>query len=84
MEFLFGMLTMYLIVGLLLCLSDEYGGGVELFDGWVTTALCLPEIIIFRGARFIWIKIIHRGQKQIWKRENGKMVSYWVEKDGEE
>lgn len=79
MEFLLGMLTMYLIVGILLCLPVKYGG-IELFDSWLTTVLCLPEIIICGVIRFVWVDVIHRGYKQMYKRENGKTVSYWVKK----
>ena len=71
MEFLLGMLTMYLIVGLMLCLPTKYGGS-EFFDGWVIIVLCLPEIIIFGIVRFVWVKVIHRGQKQMCKREKRK------------
>lgn len=79
MEFLLGMLIMYLIVGLLLCLPLKYGG-IELFDGWLSTVLCLPEVIVVGIWRFIWVKVIHRDQKQVYKRVNGKKVSYWVKK----
>lgn len=79
MEFVLGMITMYLIVGILLCIPAKHGG-IELFDGWVVTILCLPEIVIFGIVRFVWVKVIHAGKKPIYKRENGKMVTRWVKK----
>jgi hypothetical protein len=66
---------------LLLLLDGK--GGIELFDGWLVNILCLRELIVAIIAQFVWIKIIHRGQKQVAKRENGKMVTYWVKKDSE-
>lgn len=80
--FLLGMLTMYLIIGLLLLLLDGKGG-IELFDGWLVNILCLPEMIIGMFVLFIYENIVHKGQKKMAKRENGKMVTYWVKKDSE-
>ncbi len=59
---------MYLIIGLLLVLCDGKGG-VQLFDGWIITLICLPKVIVIGLIRFINAKIIHRGMKLVWSRE---------------
>ena len=43
---------MYLIIGLVLVLLDGKGG-IELFDGWITNVLTLPELIFLEIAIFI-------------------------------
>lgn len=78
-EFLLGMLVMYLIVGILLCIPAKHGG-IEIFGGWLVTLLCMPEIVIFGIIRFIWVKVIHMGKKPVRKRQNGKVVTHWVKK----
>ena len=75
--FLFGMLTMYLIIGLMLVICDGKGG-VELFDGWLVALICLPEVIVFGIIRFINVKIIHRGMKLVWNSQKG---NHWVKKE---
>lgn len=63
--FLLGALAFWLILGSLAKLNDDFalGGGVELFDGWLSYVVLGPWLIIFLPI-WIWdVKEVKRREK---------------------